>query len=76
VFTRLGDLRDVDSLLGRHEAQDGEHHEARKETGAAVDQSQDEGVSEETARDGSMRSIHCGEDYSTYYDHTHPISCT
>lgn len=37
-------MGDVDSLLSSHEAQNGEDHKTSKEAGAAVDESQNEGV--------------------------------
>lgn len=42
--TWLCDVRDVHSLLGGHEAQDGEDHEPGEKTGSTVDQSQDESI--------------------------------
>ena len=44
VCTCFCHLGDIHSLLFGHEAQDGEHHEASKEAGAAVNQSQHEGI--------------------------------
>lgn len=44
TLTRLGHFRDVHALLGCHEAQNGEDHEASKETGAAVYQGQHERI--------------------------------
>lgn len=47
VLTALSYLTDVHALLRGHEAQHREHHEARKEAGAAVDYSQYESISAE-----------------------------
>ena len=44
VCTCFCHLGDIHSLLFGHEAQDGEHHEASEEAGAAVNQSQHEGI--------------------------------